>query len=193
MKLLILAASLAALGACKKSGDVAQPTQPTPTAEAPAPTEGAPAQGRTATATLAPTQGSQTTGTVTFREIDGGVEITASLAGLSPGEHGFHVHEKGDCSAPDASSAGSHYNPTGQPHGAPDAAQHHAGDFGNVTAGADGTASKTLVMEGVTLGEGDTSLAGKAVIVHEKRDDLTSQPTGDAGGRLACGVIQLDP
>jgi len=189
--LLILVSSLAAIGGCKSSGGAAQPAQPTQPTQVTEDTTGE-TQGLTATATMAPTQGSQTQGTVTFREVPGGVEVTASFQGLSPGDHGFHVHEHGDCSAPDASSAGGHYNPTGDPHGSPDAPPHHAGDFGNVTAGADGTATKTLVMEGVTLAEGPTSLAGKGVIVHEKADDLVSQPTGDAGGRLACGVIQID-
>lgn len=144
----------------------------------------------TASATLEPRSGSSVKGTVTFRAVADGVEVTADLEGLSPGEHAWHVHANGDCSAPDAKSAGDHFNPTGQPHGGPDADARHAGDFGNLTAGADGRAQKTLVVKGITLGEGETSILGKGFIVHEKADDLTSQPSGNAGGRVACGVIE---
>ena len=146
---------------------------------------------RTAVATLAPASGSNVSGTIQFREVDGGVEVTANVEGLTPGDHGWHVHEKGDCSAPDASSAGGHFNPSGHPHAAPDAAQHHEGDFGNLTAADDGKATKTFVMKGITLGDGATSVVGKGFIVHENADDLTTQPTGNAGGRVACGVITL--
>src|SRR6185436_567853 len=96
----------------------------------------------------------------TFVEADGGVEVTISVEGLTPGDHGWHVHEKGDCSAPDAKSAGDHFNPEKHQHGAPDAAEHHAGDFGNVTAGKDGKATKTFTMKGVTVKEGPTSVVG---------------------------------
>ena len=132
------------------------------------------------------------TGTVEFKEVPDGVEVTANLEGLKKGDHGFHIHEKGDCSAPDASSAGGHFNPSKHKHGAPDAAEHHEGDLGNLTADKDGKASKTFTMKGITLGEGDTSIVGKGFIVHEKADDMKTQPTGNAGGRVACGVITLD-
>lgn len=148
------------------------------------------ATGATATATLEPRSGSSVKGTVTFRAVADGVEVTAELEGLTPGEHAWHVHANGDCSAPDGKSAGDHFNPTGQPHGGPDADARHAGDFGNLTAGDDGRARKTLVVKGITLGEGETSVLGKGFIVHEKADDLTSQPSGNAGGRVACGVIE---
>ena len=149
------------------------------------------ATARSAVATLAPASGSNVRGTIQFREVDGGVEVTANVEGLTPGDHGWHVHEKGDCSAPDATSAGGHFNPSGHPHGAPDAAQRHEGDFGNITAGEDGKATKTFVMKGISLGDGANSVVGKGFIVHEKADDLSTQPTGDAGGRVACGVITI--
>jgi Cu-Zn family superoxide dismutase len=128
-------------------------------------------------------------GTVEFVEKDGGVLVTAHVTGLAPGDHGFHIHEKGDCSAPDGASAGGHFNPSGHPHGAPDAAAHHEGDLGNLTAGADGKADKTLTLTDVTLGDGANSAVGKGFIIHEKADDFTTQPTGNAGARVACGVI----
>jgi Cu-Zn family superoxide dismutase len=133
------------------------------------------------------------TGTITFKQTDDGVEATANIENLTPGPHAWHVHEKGDCSAPDAKSAGGHFNPDNHKHGAPDAAEHHAGDFGNLTAGKDGKATATITIKGVTLDpSGTTSLVGKGFIVHEKKDDFKTQPTGNAGGRVACGVIKLD-
>ncbi len=167
--------------------ETATPAEAPPAA--PAPEASGP---KTATATLAPTAKSKVTGTVTFKEVDGGVEATANIENLKPGEHAFHVHENGDCSAPDASSAGGHFNPENHKHGAPTAAEHHAGDFGNLTAGKDGKATKTITMQGINLGDGPNSIVGKAFIVHEKKDDFKTQPTGNAGGRVACGVIELD-
>lgn len=143
-----------------------------------------------AIATLNPTQGNETRGTVTFTPAGNGLRVVAEITGLSPGEHGFHVHEKGDCSAPDGSSAGGHFNPTSHPHGAPGEGQHHIGDLGNITADDSGTAKLDRVFEFLTL-EGPNSIVGRGLIVHAKADDLKSQPTGDAGGRLACGVIEL--
>jgi Cu-Zn family superoxide dismutase len=123
--------------------------------------------------------------------VDGGVQIVADLEGLEPGKHGFHIHENGDCSAPDAESAGGHFNPDGSPHGAPDnpASQRHVGDLGNVEADADGKAHYERTDQIISM-EGDNSIVGKAVIVHAQSDDLQTQPTGGAGPRLACGVIQ---
>ena len=148
----------------------------------------------TATAALEPTvkSKSKVTGTVTFKEVEGGLEVTATLENLKPGDHAFHVHEKGDCSAPDATSAGAHFNPDNHKHGAPDAEDRHAGDFGNLTAGKDGKATKTLTMKGITLGDDANSVVGKGFIIHDKKDDLKTQPTGNAGDRIACGVIKLD-
>lgn len=142
-----------------------------------------------AEATLAPTQGSNASGHVRFTEVDDGVSIEARVAGLTPGGHGFHIHEKGDCSAPDATSAGGHFNPTGQPHGHPGKDDHHLGDLPMLTADASGQAMLSTVVKGLSIGSGDGNIVGRAVIVHAMPDDYTTQPTGNSGGRLACGVI----
>jgi Cu-Zn family superoxide dismutase len=141
-----------------------------------------------AIATLSPTEGHNVRGTVTFTQVNNGVRVVADITGLKEGEHGFHVHEKGDCSAPDGSSAGGHFNPTGAPHGGPDSPQHHLGDMGNITADASGKAHLDQVFSFLTL-SGTNSIVGHAVIVHGGKDDLTSQPSGNAGARVACGVI----
>lgn len=144
-----------------------------------------------AMAELAPTQDNEASGTVTFeQQPDGGVHISANISGLPAGKHGFHIHETGDCSAPDATSAGGHFNPEGTAHGAPDSAEHHAGDLGNLEADEDGNAELHVTYNFITLGEGANSIVGKAVIVHAGEDDFVTQPTGAAGARLACGVIQ---
>jgi Cu-Zn family superoxide dismutase len=144
-----------------------------------------------AVATLAPTEGNDVRGRVTFAEIEDGVLVVAEVSGLSEGMHGFHIHETGDCSAPDASSAGGHYNPNDTPHGAPGdpASERHVGDLGNLEAGVDGTARYERVDSVISL-SGPNSIIGKAVIVHAGQDDFESQPTGEAGGRLACGIIE---
>jgi superoxide dismutase, Cu-Zn family len=143
-----------------------------------------------ATAQLQPKSGSSASGTVTFAPQGDRVRVVARVSGLTPNqEHGFHVHEKGDCSSADAMSAGGHFNPTAQPHGAP-AMAHHGGDMPSLKADADGRVDTSFFIDGVTIGSGSsTDLAGKAVIVHEKPDDYTTQPTGNSGGRIACGVI----
>jgi Cu-Zn family superoxide dismutase len=141
-----------------------------------------------AIAVLHPTSGNQVMGTVTFTSSGDGVRVVADITGLKPGKHGFHVHEFGDCSAPDAASAGGHFNPGKHEHGAPDASNRHEGDLGNIEADANGKAHLEVTDKLMKL-SGDSSIVGRAVIVHEKTDDLKTQPTGDAGGRLACGVI----
>lgn len=146
------------------------------------------AQVTKAVAVLHPASGSSVAGTVTFTKVDGGVKIVADVTGLKPGEHGFHVHEFGDCSTPDAMSAGGHFNPGHAQHGAPDAAVRHAGDFGNLVADESGKAHYERVDPVISLDRAD-SIVGYAVIVHEKVDDLKTQPTGNAGARVACGVI----
>ena len=146
----------------------------------------------TAIAYLNPTQGSKVRGTVTFTEVAGGMRVVADVTDLDPGEHGFHIHEKGDCSAPDASSAGGHFNPHSMPHGSPEAEQRHAGDLGNLVADNLGKAHIDRVDKHLSF-NGPDSIVGRAVIVHAKRDDLATQPTGNAGGRVACGVINLQP
>ncbi|MDX1545676.1 MAG: superoxide dismutase family protein [Rhodothermales bacterium] len=147
---------------------------------------------RVAVATLAPASGSTVGGTITLTEQEGGLLVEARVTGLAPGPHGFHVHETGDCSAPDATSAGGHFAPAGDPHGAPSDApgQRHVGDFGNLEAGPDSTATYSRVDTVATL-SGPNSVIGRAVIVHQDADDLTSQPSGEAGPRIACGVIEM--
>jgi Cu-Zn family superoxide dismutase len=141
-----------------------------------------------AVARLQPLAGSGVSGTVTFTKTAAGVKVEAQLSGLSEGMHGFHVHEFGDCSAPDGSSAGGHFNPAGAAHAGPMDAHRHAGDMGNVIAGKDGTARLEYVDAQASL-EGPNSILGRGVIVHAKPDDLKTQPTGNAGGRVACGVV----
>lgn len=180
---LIAAVGLALLAtACQKQTPAPKPVEapPPPVAEAP------PAP--TATVVLNPTQGQTAGGIATFTASSDGVEVSIDLSGLTPGEHGIHIHEVGDCSAPDASSAGGHFNPAAAQHGAPGAPSHHAGDFGNITANSEGRAHLAFVSQSFQL-DGEQSIVGRAFIVHEKPDDLTTQPTGNSGGRIACGVI----
>ncbi len=141
-----------------------------------------------AIAVLSPTKGNSVSGTVTFTKVDGGVKIVADVAGLTPGQHGFHIHEFGDCSAPDATSAGGHFNPHHMQHGGPDATMRHAGDFGNLEADASGKAHYERVDATLSF-DGADSIIGRGVIVHEKADDLKTQPTGNAGARVACGAV----
>lgn len=140
-----------------------------------------------AIAVLHSASGSQVAGTVTFTKTGDTVQVIADITGLTPGKHAFHIHEFGDCSAADAASAGSHFNPMKKPHGAPDSAERHAGDMGNLEADATGKAHLELKDNMLKL-SGENSILGRGVIVHEKADDW-SQPTGNAGGRQACGVI----
>ena len=148
------------------------------------------ASAQTATATVAPTAGNTAKGTVTFTQKGDKVTVTAQLSGLTPGGHGFHVHEKGDCSAPDATSAGGHFNPTGKPHGAPEAADHHAGDLPMLQADASGNAALTVDVTGLTIGGAAADIVGKSVVVHKDADDYKTQPAGNSGARIGCGVIQ---
>lgn len=141
-----------------------------------------------AVAVLTPTKDQKASGIVTFTVVANGVRVVGNFSGLTPGKHGFHVHEFGDCSAPDGASAGGHYNPTGMPHSMPASTKRHVGDMGNIEAGEDGRAHIDYVDEALSL-SGEHSIIGRGVIVHEKEDDLTTQPTGAAGARIACGVI----
>ena len=141
-----------------------------------------------AVAVLQSAPNGKVSGTIHFRRRAGGVHVQGTLQGLPQGTHGFHVHEFGDCSAPDFTSAGSHFNPTGDPHGARTDAKRHVGDMGNLDAGASGTVMLDYTDTHLRF-EGDRSILGRGVIVHEKADDFKTQPTGNAGGRLACGVI----
>ena len=144
-----------------------------------------------ATARLQATEGNQVAGTLTFAPVDGGIRVTGEVTGLPGGsEHGFHVHENGDCSAPDGTSAGGHFNPASTAHGRVGQGEHHGGDSDNITANEEGVATVDTLLQGVTLGDATgTDILGKGVIVHADPDDYTTQPTGNAGARLACGVI----
>jgi Cu-Zn family superoxide dismutase len=155
-------------------------------AQTPAAKSAAPSKG---ISMLHPTAGNKVSGTVTFTPGADGVQVHAELTGLTPGKHGFHIHEFGDCSAADASSAGAHFNPTNQPHAAPDAAARHEGDMGNVEADSSGNAKLDYVDHQISLTNGEKLAIGRSVIVHTKPDDLKTQPTGDSGARVACGVI----
>ena len=151
---------------------------------------GSAAENATAVAEIKATKGHKVAGTVTFTQEGDKTTIAVDLTGLKPGKHGFHIHETGDCSAPDAKSAGGHFNPTKQPHGAPNAAKHHAGDLGNLSADKKGHVKVTLTTTDLTVADGPSSVVGKAVIVHGKADDLKSQPAGNSGPRVGCGVIE---
>lgn len=146
-----------------------------------------------AVARLAPTKDSSASGTATFSSAGkDGVRITIEMSGLKPNsQHGLHVHEKGDCSAPDATSAGPHFSLQGQAHGPHEGDKFHAGDLGNLDADAQGKATKTLVVPAgkLTLAAGPASVVGRAVVVHGGPDDLKSQPAGNSGPRIACGVV----
>lgn len=140
-----------------------------------------------ATAQLESKSGSQVTGTVTFTKVGDEVQVVADIQGLKPGKHGFHIHEKGDCSAPDAASAGAHFNPTMKHHGGPASADHHEGDLGNIETDASGKTH--LDWKGKLSLSGKDSIVGKSVVVHEKEDDLKTDPSGNSGARVACGAI----
>ena len=153
----------------------------------------APAAGGTAVkaiCVLYSTAGNSVSGQVTFTKVAGGVKVLAELSGLTPGKHGFHIHEFGDCSSPDGMSAGGHFNPAGSPHGSPMDMSRHEGDMGNIEADANGKAHLEYVDSHMSF-EGVNSILGRSVIVHAKEDDMKTQPTGNAGARIACGVIGL--
>src|SRR5436190_3470058 len=148
-------------------------------------------RGAMAMANLNPSEGQTAKGTVHFHDQgEGLVEVVVDLTGVPPGEHGFHVHDKGDCGN-NGQNAGGHFNPTNMVHGAPDAQSHHAGDFGNVTAGANGEVHTRFETHSITVKEGAMSVVGHAVVLHGNPDDLVSQPAGNAGPRIACGVTTL--
>ena len=146
---------------------------------------------RSATVNLAPASGSLVSGRLAAMPMPGGVHVTGEIGGLVRNAvHGIHVHEKGDCSAADASSAGGHFNPRNQPHGRPGAGAHHAGDMPNISADANGVARVDLHLPGLTLGGATaTDIVGRAVVVHAQPDDYATQPSGNSGARIACGVI----
>jgi Cu-Zn family superoxide dismutase len=192
MALTTCALALGITGCSKPAQDTAvtgpgsTDTPPPPVAAAP------PATSSTALVALAPTRDSKVSGTLTMtQEPGGGVSVVGQVGNLEPGSaHGFHVHDRGDCSAPDGSSAGEHFNPTSQEHGNPAAGTHHVGDMVNIQANDSGTADVRITIPAATLHDGGPNdLVGKGVIVHASPDDYTTQPSGNSGARLACGRI----
>ncbi|WP_280155342.1 superoxide dismutase family protein [Piscinibacter sp. XHJ-5] len=180
---LAVAAALTALGGCGSAPESVAASGSTAS-------RAAPAARAKATATLEPTRGNTAAGTVTFEQHGDHVMVVAKVTGLKPNQdHGFHAHEKGDCSSGDGMSTGGHFNPNGKPHG-PQSGDHHAGDMPALKADANGNADARFHLTGVTLGSGPADLIGKGLIVHAQPDDYTTQPTGNAGGRIACGVIK---
>jgi len=143
---------------------------------------------KAAVALLIPTVGNKVFGTVRFTQMEGGVRVVADVSGLKQGVHGFHIHEFGDITSADGMSTGGHLNPSHAKHGAPDAVERHEGDLGNLTADANGHATLDYVDTVITL-NGPTSIIGHGVVVHADADDLKSQPVGNAGKRVATGVI----
>jgi len=146
-----------------------------------------------ATAGLSPTKGNKTFGEATFEEAGDLVRVVIFVQGLKPGqEHGLHIHEKGDCSSGDGMSAGGHFNPHGKPHGLPGGKNSHAGDLPALKANKAGRANIQIDMDTITLKPGPANIIGRAVIVHADPDDYKTQPTGNAGARIACGVIRAN-
>lgn len=174
--------SLAAVAAAAQTSSDAPAASPAPPAKA--------AVGPVirAVAVLHPAKDGKVDGTLTFTREGTDMKVSGRITGLAAGTHGFHIHEFGDCSAADFSSAGGHYNPTGHQHAAPGVAQRHIGDLGNIEAGADGVATVSYTDTRLRF-EGAHGILGRGVIVHANPDDLKTQPTGNAGGRVACGVI----
>ena len=149
-----------------------------------------PVPGPRAVATLAPTAGNTATGTVEFVQSGSKVVVSGEVRGLKPNaEHGFHVHEKGDCSGPDGMAAGGHFNPGGKPHGQAGHGEHHVGDLPSLKADAGGVARFSFESASIAVGQGASDVVGRGLIVHRDPDDYRTQPTGNAGPRLACAVI----
>jgi Cu-Zn family superoxide dismutase len=176
------------LGGCSSSKTpttmAVLPAAPVMAAEAPSPWSDI----KDAIAVVHPLSDSNVMGKVMFTQTDAGVAVVADIMGLTPGKHAFHIHEYGDCSDPKGMSAGGHYNPEHEMHGLPGAAHHHPGDMGNLEADADGKAHLEIVLAGVTIAGDKDPILGRSVIIHAKEDD-GSQPVGNAGGRIGCGVI----
>ena len=186
-KLLLIAAGTTALAACN-TGEESRSIDTDPavatTMDADAPVQ------RRATTTLTTAAGEEV-GSVTATEIDEQVVVRLKATGLEPGEHGVHVHQTGLCDAPDFKSAGGHWNPTDQAHGLDDPQGQHAGDMPNLTVGQDGTGTLEYTLEGGAGFDGLMDTDGSAFIVHAGRDDQITDPSGDSGSRVACGVFVL--
>jgi len=145
-----------------------------------------------ATAQLKPTKGNKTFGEATFEQVGDLIRVVVFVQGLRPGqEHGLHIHEAADCSG-DATGAKGHFNPYGKPHGLPGIAERHAGDIPALKANKAGRANIHVDLDTITLTPGPANIIGRALIVHADPDDYKTQPTGNAGARIACGVIQAN-
>ncbi|MFS8615340.1 MAG: superoxide dismutase family protein [Solitalea sp.] len=150
-------------------------------------------EAKTAVATISPLGENGISGTVTFTEENGEVKMVANITSPGSGTHAIHIHENGDCSAPDGSSAGGHWNPTNEDHGKWGEEPFHRGDIGNIEVGDDGAGSLELTTDLWCLDCPDSvkNIVGRAIIVHETHDDFHTQPTGNAGGRMGCAVIEM--
>ena len=193
--LLITALATLALSACATAPSTSRP--PATQRQTPAPVAlTAPAASTIPAAVvhIAGASGSLVSGTLALAPLHGGVRMTGDIGGLTPGSHGFHIHQTGDCSAADAASAGGHFNPTGSGHGRAGTAAHHAGDIDNIVADASGVAHVDVQLRGVSLGGSPTTdIVGRALVVHASPDDYRSQPAGNSGMRVGCGVIVVRP
>lgn len=178
---IVAATTAVLLGACAS-------VPPTPTRTVPAVSTA-----QAGSVNLASSSGSLVSGKVTLRPMGDGVHLSGTVGGFAAnGQHGIHVHEKGDCSAADASSAGGHFNPAATVHGRAGSGPHHAGDMDNLLADGQGVAKVDIHLRGVTLGGGAANdIAGRALVVHLAPDDYRSQPAGNSGARVACGVITV--
>jgi Cu-Zn family superoxide dismutase len=177
MKKILLCALVAACGG-SKAADSVPPVAAAVEAKAPA-----------AGGALVAGGGGSVTGMVSVSAMGDGTHVDVKVTGATPGKHGIHFHENGECTPPDFKSAGAHWNPSGVAHGGPDKEPHHAGDLGNFEVGADGTGTASIHLPGVKLDQ----VVGKSLVVHAKEDDLTTQPSGASGDRIACAVIVAAP
>lgn len=184
-------AGLALLGlACQGCGGEARPPVEPVATSAP---QGAAETYRRAVAYIDPLGDSGVDGTAMFVLEKGQITLQLDVSGMPPGPHAVHLHEHGDCSAPDGSSAGAHWNPSDHAHGRWGEGAHHLGDIGNVEIDADGTGSYSMTTDRWELGTGSAiDIIGRSVIIHAAPDDFATQPTGAAGGRIGCGVVELD-
>ena len=187
----LLSIAMLGLGACASAPTTSIPSPVTTTGRWTSPPT-AVSPGTRAIAHLAGASGSLVSGTLVLVQTRVGVRIQGDIGGLAPGStHGFHVHETGDCSAADASSAGGHFNPGGSPHGKAGTAIHHAGDIDNIVVDASGVAHVDATVQGMVLGGGSSAnILGRALVVHAAPDDYRTQPSGNSGARIACGVVR---
>lgn len=190
-KVLLSLGVIAAVVSCKKEQDTVVIKDTTGTDTVVVDTDIA-ATDRTVSLTINPASDSNLSGSADFVQAGDSVTLTVNLSGITPGEHAIHIHEFGDCSAPDGTSAGGHWNPTNHEHGKFGEDAFHMGDIGNMTADENGNATLTFTTDKWCLGCDDETqnLIGKSLIIHEGVDDFTTQPTGDAGGRIGCVVIE---